>query len=354
MASRKSTNYSCDTIPEPQHLAIGSRQRSLSPAIDNLHINTDDLQSAAFDVPTQEEILSQFPPAQPVSVDPLAQLNMDRDEGPPGAAGLNTSGRERKLCVRHLRMADEGTFSKLQQVSRPAHCHIITSAHRPPFSPSLSHSKPCPSLTDRQSTLSGRRSPHHHIRDGPQSSRASSPCAASASFPISPNNSIPSSDLIRLAYCLKKYPSRFWDTSMHSPSAVPHKSIGLGPSWQTMMSYGVISADSTSATLVRNAAGVYPFWRTSGDLLVYPRPVQNRNHYQSGPPAHPNGRWKPNPLPWSQGPPSVRNRKQCWRFPPRYLMPSPEISLPGLYQHPPRFPQRDAARVRGNQSTANV
>src|ERR1700754_5093741 len=111
MAQNKQTNYSCDTLPEPQHLAFHQRTRSVSPAIGELHIHTDDNASSAFDAPTREEILSQLPPpAQPIQVDPLGRPGATAAEDSDSDSGstLNTSGRERKLCVRHLRMADEG------------------------------------------------------------------------------------------------------------------------------------------------------------------------------------------------------------------------------------------------------
>jgi hypothetical protein len=84
----------------------------------------------------------------------------------------------RKLCVRHQRMADEGTNLKLQQVRiYRSHDQVQTS-----------HPGPCPSPWTRFQSRKGRRSTaygpisrHRRTADGPSSSMAYSPCAVSRS-----------------------------------------------------------------------------------------------------------------------------------------------------------------------------
>lgn len=65
----------------------------------------------------------------------------------------------RKLCVRHQRMADEGTNLKLQQV-----CRLPGTS--PLFTHSNSHWMPCHSRSESRSTPSGRHSPLRPIPGG--------------------------------------------------------------------------------------------------------------------------------------------------------------------------------------------
>ncbi|EJD53375.1 WD40 repeat-like protein [Auricularia subglabra TFB-10046 SS5] len=88
----RATNYDCDTIPPPQK-AI-ARRESLSPAP-----GPDTVNSAQFDVPEYD---TEPEAAQGDVQQPAASQNATPQ--PPA----------RKLCVRHQRMADEGTIVKLQ------------------------------------------------------------------------------------------------------------------------------------------------------------------------------------------------------------------------------------------------
>lgn len=88
-------NYSCDTIPPPQNPA---RREELVDAPGS----ADAVASAQFEVPQDDE-----------------EAQVDSEERQPVAQSARPQPPARKLCVRHQRMADEGTIVKLQSV-RPS------------------------------------------------------------------------------------------------------------------------------------------------------------------------------------------------------------------------------------------
>ncbi|KZV80739.1 WD40 repeat-like protein [Exidia glandulosa HHB12029] len=83
-------NYSCDTIPPPQNPA---RREELVDAPGS----ADAVASAQFEVPQDDE-----------------EAQVDSEERQPAAQSARPQPPARKLCVRHQRMADEGTIVKLQ------------------------------------------------------------------------------------------------------------------------------------------------------------------------------------------------------------------------------------------------
>lgn len=95
------TAYTCDTLPVPQNIRIARGYRSRSPSPSPTPMFEDSVTSA-FDVPTVEEVRD-----DDKSADPPMSSKFETEPQPPA----------RKLCVRHQRMADEGTNLKLQQVS---------------------------------------------------------------------------------------------------------------------------------------------------------------------------------------------------------------------------------------------
>ncbi|TDL27201.1 WD40 repeat-like protein [Rickenella mellea] len=88
------SNYTCDTLPVPQNIRLTRNYHTRSPSPPQIE------PPLAFDVPTAEEVQAADKPTIPASMP-----NDDELPQPPA----------RKLCVRHLRMADEGTTAKLQQ-----------------------------------------------------------------------------------------------------------------------------------------------------------------------------------------------------------------------------------------------
>lgn len=110
------TNYSCDTLPTPRHLhrPSGSAAHSRSPSpIPQLPTDEDHPISSFEIVSTEEVQSSSAQPADSTSAQPFEEAN--------GAEESDAAPQPppRKLCVRHQRMADEGTNLKIQQVSRP-------------------------------------------------------------------------------------------------------------------------------------------------------------------------------------------------------------------------------------------
>jgi hypothetical protein len=84
----------------------------------------------------------------------------------------------RKLCVRHQRMADEGTNLKLQQVRMYRSHDQVQTAHPGPCLSPWTHFQ---SKRGRRSIAYGPISRHHRTADGPSSFMACSPCAVSRS-----------------------------------------------------------------------------------------------------------------------------------------------------------------------------
>ena len=121
-------NYSCDTLPTPRHLHRPSGtalSRSPSPLPTP---PAEDAVPSSFEIVTPEEVHSEFgkpiesPPAQPPD---QAQTSENTNTPPQPPA--------RKLCVRHQRMADEGTNLKIQKVSRRIQATAHTYMHSTAF-----------------------------------------------------------------------------------------------------------------------------------------------------------------------------------------------------------------------------
>lgn len=83
--------------------------RSPSPSSYAYSSHTDSSFSTAFDVPTTEEVIATSH-SDPVASSSAYKLDSEIESGLPQPPA-------RKLCVRHQRMADEGSILKLQQVS---------------------------------------------------------------------------------------------------------------------------------------------------------------------------------------------------------------------------------------------
>ena len=111
----KAPGYVCDTIP-PARIAHRPSSRSPSP----LPPPTPPV--TAFKAPITETVAHVDEPAAPAQEEERAPV-ISSIAPPPG----------RKLCVRHQRMADEGTILKLQQVS-PS---VPLSSASAPCSPSV-------------------------------------------------------------------------------------------------------------------------------------------------------------------------------------------------------------------------
>ena len=112
------TNYSCDTLPTPRHIHRPpgtALSRSPSPVPQLLD---EDTVASSFAIVTPEEVHSSetehhvdtagSSPTQTSERGP----ERSRSDAPPQPSA-------RKLCVRHQRMADEGTNLKIQKVSQP-------------------------------------------------------------------------------------------------------------------------------------------------------------------------------------------------------------------------------------------
>jgi hypothetical protein len=159
----------------------------------------------------------------------------------------------RKLCVRHQRMADEGTNLKLQQV-RFISQHTLYS-HLMLLSPWML----CPSKSEKQSMQSGPTSHRPPIVAGLPFSKVSSQCAASLSCPSSQSNSLISFALIPSSFYPGKSLLRFLVTLTPHPFAVQPKLPGSGEVWPMTTTSGEASANSTLDRNAANAAGAYLF-----------------------------------------------------------------------------------------------
>ena len=108
-----SSAYVCDTLPPPRLAGDKSASRSPTPS-----------------PPSPPAVTTFDPPIIVSSPEPSALAQMDsanakaQDAKQADTATVPAQPPARKLCVRHQRMADEGTNLKLQQVSpvsRPTH-----------------------------------------------------------------------------------------------------------------------------------------------------------------------------------------------------------------------------------------
>lgn len=106
---------------------------------------------------------------------PAARLATGAIDQPVSATPPPAPPSPRKLCVRHERMADEGTNIKLQQV------HLIFSGRSPLLISDNSLLINCHSMNVRKSMQSGPASLHRPIPVELSFSRVSSQCAASLS-----------------------------------------------------------------------------------------------------------------------------------------------------------------------------
>ena len=114
MSDSPQQTYTCDTLPAPQNIQVrhphtfprSLMSRSPSPSSYAYSPQIDSSFSTAFDVPTAEEVIATQASSSAFKLDSEVELSPPQ---PPA----------RKLCVRHQRMADEGTIIKLQQVSCP-------------------------------------------------------------------------------------------------------------------------------------------------------------------------------------------------------------------------------------------
>lgn len=103
-----SSSYACDTIPPPKLAAASTDHTAASPDLDIPMVFHH--ASALDDV---------FIPASTSKSD-----EPDRDEIPPSPSSQQP--QPRKLCVRHQRMADEGTNLRLQHVCLSSSTSITT------------------------------------------------------------------------------------------------------------------------------------------------------------------------------------------------------------------------------------
>jgi hypothetical protein len=206
----------CDTIPVPHNLILSRLVHA------NLHSRSRSRSSTLRPPPSP----SVYQPSSRAPMVTAAHQNdsqlhpMDIDiastQSIPDPAQPNNASR--KLCVRHQRMADEGTTNKMQQVSSfpPFSLEPLT-AHRSPLSLVLvprpyllltsrfsRASTPSHSPNAKPSTISGPLSPLPLIRAVSSSFAVSSPCAASPSFLSSPKSSaISSVSILSSSYPLR-------------------------------------------------------------------------------------------------------------------------------------------------------
>ena len=105
------TAYSCDTLPAPQNLRIPRtirRRPSRSPSpLPSPPSGDDEEPMSAFEVVTVEEVRAAERITDAAASPRLEPADLAHQPQPPA----------RKLCVRHQRMADEGTNEDLQKVS---------------------------------------------------------------------------------------------------------------------------------------------------------------------------------------------------------------------------------------------
>jgi len=189
----------CDTIPVPQDLILS---RLVHATFDSsIRVPHPPSVSESFSRPQMatatHQNTSQF---HPMDVDVVSTQPIPDPTQPPTAAA-------RKLCVRHQRMADEGTTNKMQQVfSFPSFSYHLPSSRSRSSLPgahlAISRaSTPSHSPNAKPSTISGPLSPLPLIQVVSSSSAVSSPCAASPSFPSSPKSStISSASILSLSY----------------------------------------------------------------------------------------------------------------------------------------------------------
>ena len=147
-----STPEQCDTLPAPR----------FTPS---RHHRTSSL-------PVQFVHRSSSPPLHRASISKMPLSTLAPSQSPP-----------RKLCVRHQRMADQGTNLKLQQVCLSS--RSLTGAY-PPRRPSTRF----PRKNDRSSIQYGPTSLPLPTPGGSSSSRAYSQCVAFPNFPSSRNSSV--------------------------------------------------------------------------------------------------------------------------------------------------------------------
>ncbi len=174
----------CDTILVPQNLILS---RLLHTNHHNSTLQPPPTVSESSSSPQMATAAHQNPSySYPMDIDtastePIADPAHPKLAAPPIAAS-------RKLCVRHQRMADEGTTNKTQQVSHfssfPSH---FPSLHSPSSLPgahlAISRaSTPSHSPNANPSTISGPLSPLPLMRVVSSSFAVSSPCVASPSF----------------------------------------------------------------------------------------------------------------------------------------------------------------------------
>lgn len=111
MPTSPQQTYTCDTLPAPQNILPYSPMSRFSPSSYTLHsseVDSSFLTPFDIDVPTNEEVINATSHSDPVSS--MYKSDTDHEFSLPQPPA-------RKLCVRHQRMADEGTIIKLQQVS---------------------------------------------------------------------------------------------------------------------------------------------------------------------------------------------------------------------------------------------
>ena len=192
----------CDTIPVPQNLVLPR----LVHALDDSLSHPPPPVSASSSRPQMGTTTYQnLSISHPMDIDTVSTQPI------PDSTQPKLTPSPRKLCVRHQRMADEGTTNKMQQVyyfpsiplyfpcsyhasSLPlAHLVILSRVSTPSHSP---NAKP--------STTFGLISPLRPIPVVNSSSVAYSPCAASLNFPSSPKSSAISSVSILLSSSLRR------------------------------------------------------------------------------------------------------------------------------------------------------
>lgn len=156
----KKTNLKRSLKPRPQSIMATSTTEC------------DTLPAPRFASPDRDHSHSPSPSASPPSTtaDPVFM-------SPPPTT-------QRKLCVRHQRMADEDTNLKLQQV-----CCFRSNPVLPGADISYSLSMLSPYRNEKPSMQSGLASHRRRTQGENSSSRAFSPCAVSLSFPCSQNSS---------------------------------------------------------------------------------------------------------------------------------------------------------------------
>jgi len=254
-SSQQQPERLCDTIPVPQNLVLSR----LVHALDEPLLYSPSVSETSSRPQMGTTTYQNASQSHPMDID-IASTQLIPDPLDPKLLTARALAAPRKLCVRHQRMADEGTTNKMQQVCPfPSISFDFPSSYSPSSLP-LAHSRasmPSHSRNAKPSTASGPLSPLPPIPVVNSSSAASLPWPASPSFPSSPRSSKISSASILSSSYLPRY---LWRSSITSTPCLwparPRSPVN-GTPLRKMTCFGEIFANSTSTKNAGNAVGVF-------------------------------------------------------------------------------------------------